>query len=260
MMATPLQLALVAVLGLIAGAAVVHVAEAALAKRRIARPVCPYCTQPMAPLQWSATVALLTGQSRCAACGRRARIPRLLGELYLAVVWTLLVARFGAAPRALLAMATTIPLVMLLVTDLEAKLVPNRITLPALATMLVVGTLMGPALPFLGAVMWWQTAAGAALGFAVFRVLVWIGVALFGEGALGEGDITLSAYVGAVVGFPVILASLVLTFAFGGIGAALVLILGRGKLKTAIPYGPFIILGCTAMQIWGEEILLWFLT
>jgi prepilin signal peptidase PulO-like enzyme (type II secretory pathway) len=259
-MATPLLLTLIAVVGLIAGSAAVHVAEAALAKRRVGRPYCPYCTQPLTPSQWSATVAWVVGRARCAACSRPARLPRLLGELYLATVWTLLVARFGVTPRVLAAMLATIPLAMLMVTDLEAKLVPNRITLPALGAMLALGTAMGPALPFLDTATWWQSLAGAAVGFVIFRVLVWIGVALFGEGALGEGDITLSALVGAVVGFPVVLASMVLTFAFGGVGALLVLVLGRGKLKTAIPYGPFIILGCTVMQVWGGEILLWFLT
>jgi prepilin signal peptidase PulO-like enzyme (type II secretory pathway) len=259
-MATPLLLVIVALSGLVVGSAAVHAAEAALAKRRVSAPACPYCTQPLTPLQWSATLAWLMGKARCGACRRVARLPRLLGELYLIAVWTLLAARFGFTPRALLAMLTTVPLAMLLVTDLEAKLVPNRITLPSLGAMLVIGTLMGPALPFLGTMTWWQSLAGAAVGFAVFRVLVWVGVALFGEGALGEGDITLTAYVGAVVGFPIILASLVLTFAFGGVGALGVLVLGRGKLKTAMPYGPFIILGCTVMQIWGQEILLWFLT
>lgn len=253
-------LVLVTLAGLVAGSGVVHLAEAALGKRRIARPVCPYCTQPLTPLQWSATLSSLVGQARCRACGRRTRLARALGELYLTLVWVLLAARFGFSARSLVAMATTIPLAMLLVTDLEAKLVPNRITLPSLGAMLLLGTLMGPALPYLDGWGWWASLAGGAVGFAIFRVLVWIGVAIFGEGALGEGDITLSAYVGAVVGFPVILASMVLTFAFGGVGALGVLVLGRGKLKTAIPYGPFIILGCSAMQIWGEEILRWFLT
>jgi prepilin signal peptidase PulO-like enzyme (type II secretory pathway) len=247
------------ILGLILGTAAVHLAEAALAKRQLTSPYCSFCAAPLAPVQWNATLSLITGQARCRSCDRFLRIPRLLGELFPAVAWALIAARFGLRPRALLAMAALIPLVMILVTDLEVKLVPNRIMLPAIVAMLVVGTAVGPALPGLQAWRWWQTLAGAATGFAVFRVLVWIGVAIFGEGALGEGDITLAAYCGAVVGFPLVVESLVLAFALGGVGALLILISRRGRLDTAIPYGPYIILGCALTQIWGVEILAWFL-
>ena len=251
---------IVALVGLVAGSAIVHIAEAALVKRRLTNPRCPYCTEAYTRVQWSAALAILAGRGRCRACGRFLRVSRVIGEVFLAVSWALLVARFGVTPRVLLAMLTLIPQAMILVTDLEAKLVPNRVMLPSLGAMLVLGTLFGPALPFLEAATWWSTLAGAFVGFAVFRVLVWIGVALFGEGALGEGDITLSAYVGAVVGFPLVLEALVLAFGFGGIGAFLVLLLQRGKLRTAIPYGPFIILGCAVTLIWGGEILRWFLS
>jgi leader peptidase (prepilin peptidase)/N-methyltransferase len=187
-------------------------------------------------------------------------VPRLLGELFVAVSWGLIAWRFGLRPRSLFAMAALIPQAMILVTDLEVKLVPNRIMLPAIAAMLVLGTAFGPALPAVQGWRWWQTLAGAGIGFAVFRLLVWIGVAIFGEGALGEGDITLAAYCGAVVGFPLVFESLVLAFVLGGVGAFLVILTRRGKFGTAIPYGPYIILGCAAAQIWGAEILAWFLS
>ena len=248
----------ISLLGLVAGAVAVHLAEAVLAKRRLSTPHCHFCATRLPPVQWSATLALLTGQGRCRDCGKFFRIPRLLGELFLALTWGLVVAKAGLNPRAALVMASLIPQAMILVTDLEVKLVPSRIVLPSLSVMLIVGVAVGPALPNLTGWRWWQTLAGAAVGFVVFRVLVWIGAALFGEGALGEGDITLAAYVGAVVGFPMIFEALVLAFALGGVGAFLVLLTRRGKLRTAIPYGPYIILGCALTQLWSVEILGWF--
>jgi len=244
-------------LGLIIGTLTVHAAEAVLARRKLARPRCPFCGADLAPIQWSATLSLLTGLGHCRACERFLRVPRLLGELFLSVAWGLAVAKSGVNWRTLLVMATLVPQAMILVTDLEVKLVPNLIMLPSLAAMLVVGSLVGPAVSSLTGWLWWQSLAGAAIGFVVFRVLVWIGVAVFGPGALGEGDITLATYVGAVVGFPLVIESLVFAFALGGLGAFLVLVTRRGKLGTPIPYGPFIILGCALTQLWGVEILGW---
>lgn len=255
-----LWIILFALLGLAAGSVTTHVAEAALAGRALAAPRCPYCTTPYTPLQWSATLALVTGQGRCRSCGKFLRTPRLAGELYLALSWAFLAGIYGAKPRTLYAMVALIPLAMVMVTDLEAKLVPNLIMLPALVAILVIGTAVGPAMPAQGYIQWWHTLAGAGIGFAVFRLLVWLGVAVFGPGALGEGDITLATYVGGVVGVMMIVEALVLAFALGGVGAFLVILSRKGAMKTAIPYGPFIILGCTITVIWGPMILAWYMS
>jgi prepilin signal peptidase PulO-like enzyme (type II secretory pathway) len=251
---------LFALLGLIAGALASHVAEAAMTKRSLSRPTCPFCTAPYAPAQWSATLALVVGRGRCGACDQYFRWPRLIGELFTALSWGLLVGLHGLHLRVIFAMLAVIPLTMIMVTDLETKRVPNAIMLPAIAVILVVGTVFGPALPELTTWEWWRAPAGALVAFVILRVFVTVGVAFFGPGAMGEGDITLATYTGAVVGFPLIFISLLLMITFGGIGATGVLIARKGSLKTAIPYGPFIILGCVTTLLWGPEILHWFLT
>lgn len=251
---------LLALLGLLVGALASHVAEAVMVKRPLAKPVCPYCTAPYAPPQWSATLALVTGQGRCHTCGKLFRWPRLIGELFTALSWGLLVGLNGLHLRVIFAMLTVIPLTMIMVTDLETRLVPNLIMLPAIGVMLVIGTIFGPALPTLTTWEWWYAPAGGLLALIVLWLFVTVGVAAFGPGAMGEGDITLATYTGLVVGFPLIIISLLLMIVFGGIGAAGVVVARKGSLKTAIPYGPFIILGCVVTLLWGPQILHWFLT
>lgn len=251
---------LFSLLGLIIGALASHVAEAAMVRRPLAKPVCPLCTALYVPLQWSATLALVTGQGRCRACGNFFRWPRLIAELFTALSWGLLVGLNGLHMRVIFAMLAVIPLTMIMVTDLETKRVPNLIMLPAIGVMLVIGTIFGPALPTLNTWDWWYAPAGGLVAFIVLRIFVTLGVAAFGPGAMGEGDITLATYTGLVVGFPLIIISLLLMIVFGGIGAAGVVIARKGSLKTAIPYGPFIILGCVTTMLWGPQILHWFLT
>lgn len=245
-------------LGWGAGTFVSHLAEAILARRALKLPACPYCQTPYHPLQWSAILALVTGDRRCRACERSARWPRFAGELLLALTWGLLVGRFGMSVRVLFAMVAAVPLTMILVTDLEAKIIPNRIVLPALGIVLVVGILLGPAVPGIEVWTWWSVPLGALLGFGVLWILASIGVALLGEGALGAGDVKLAALVGATVGFPMIVVALLLAIFLGGAGALLVLIGKRGSLRSAIPYGPFIVLGCVGVLIYGVELAIWF--
>lgn len=246
---------LAALLGWLVGAFAAHAAEAIMKRQPLKRPVCPYCEAPYGALQWSALLALLTGQRRCRQCAKPFRTPRLLGELFLAICWGVLAARYGFSWRVLVGMLALIPLEMVLVTDMEVKLVPNLIMLPSIAVMLVVGTLLGPAIPAPRAWTWLTALEGAGLAFVLMRLLVWLGVATFGEGALGEGDITLATYIGAMLGFPLILEALLLAFVLGGVGAVAVLLTRRGGLNTAIAYGPYLILGGALTLIYAREIV-----
>lgn len=247
------------VAGIVVGAVSALLAEALMAHRRMEEPACPYCQAPYGRFQWSATVAFLMARIHCRECGKPFRLPRLVGELLLAATWGLLAARYGFTPRALVAMLAAIPLQMVTVTDLEAKLIPNRILLPAALAMAAVGVLYGPAVPGIAGWTWSNGLVGGLIGFGVFGVLGMIGVALLGEGALGAGDVKLAAYIGLVVGYPWAVAALILAMLFGGVGGFLVLLVRRGSLKTAIPYGPFLVLGALATMIWGVDIVRWFM-
>jgi leader peptidase (prepilin peptidase)/N-methyltransferase len=248
-----------AIIGLVVGAFIAHVAEAVLVKRTLDSPACPYCQASYSPWQWSATLGLISGHWHCSECDETLRLPRLVAEVLLAAAWGALIARYGLTLRSVFAMLVMIPLDMVMVTDLEQRLIPNAIMFPSIAAMLGLGLLFGPAVPGLTSVPWWHVPFGGLIGFFAFWVLATVGVAIFGEGALGAGDVKLAAYLGLVVGFPLVIEALILTFFLGGIGALLFLITQRGSLRSAIPYGPFLVLGTLVTILFGLDILYWYL-
>ncbi len=254
-----LQAIIIGILGVLVGAFFSHWAEAIMTKRKLALPLCPYCQTPCPRTQWIALVALFTGQRKCAYCDKPIRHARWVGELYVAGFWVALVLRYGLTWRTLLSMVALLPMAMITVTDLETKLVPHKITFPSMGAMLLVGTLTRTALASGPSTHWYDTLLGAVVAMVILRLLIWLGVAIFGPGALGEGDMTLATYIGAVVGFPLILEALILGILIGGVGVLIVLITRKGNLKTAVPYGPFLILGGTITMIWGQAILNWYL-
>jgi leader peptidase (prepilin peptidase)/N-methyltransferase len=253
-------IAIALVLGLLIGAGAAYAAEIIMLRRAWQTPVCPYCQTPYAPVQGSAFLALVLRQFHCRHCGKPLRWPRLAGEVLLALTWALLVGVYGLTPRVGFAMVSVIPLVMVTVTDLEAKLIPNRIILPSGAALLVLATIFGVPLPFAVRGAWWHALAGGALGFVVFWILANLGLLLVGEGALGAGDVKLAAYVGLLVGFPLIIEAMILSFILGGVGGVFVLVVKRGNLHTAMPYGPYIVLGGIITLLWGLQIATWFLS
>lgn len=76
---------------------------------------------------------------------------------------------------------------------------------------------------------------------------------------LGFGDVKLAFFMGIFLGFPKILAALFLTFFIGAIIGVGLIIIRVKKIKSEIPFGPFLITGTYLAMFWGEGIINWYL-
>jgi leader peptidase (prepilin peptidase)/N-methyltransferase len=147
----------------------------------------------------------------------------------------------GVDAPALLAGVVAAVLVWLAALDLDFRLLPNRIVLPAAVVTLVAQLAIAPrhALEFLL----------AALGASSFLLVA----ALIRPGGLGMGDVKLALLVGALLGRSVMLA-LAIGFGAAGIaGAVLVVVSGRVALTRQLPLGPFLALGAIAALLLGAR-------
>jgi leader peptidase (prepilin peptidase)/N-methyltransferase len=160
--------------------------------------------------------------------------------------------------------------ILVLVTDLEHKLIPHIIMLPAIVVA-TIATFINPD-PHYPA----RGLLGGGGGLISALVLYAFG-ALFArlvgkmrgqsisEVAFGFGDVTLITFIGFAVGVPDIIFALVIGILSGGVVAILFLII-RGLIQkkytafTAIPYGPFLILGGSVMLYYGKEFMTWYST
>jgi len=79
-----------------------------------------------------------------------------------------------------------------------------------------------------------------------------------GRGALGFGDVKLAAFIGLISSFPQIFVALIVGLFAGGIVGVLLLLSRRATLRTAIPYGPFIVIGGFCAMVWGAEVVQWY--
>ena len=125
------------------------------------------------------------------------------------------------------------------VTDLEHRLIPNRILYPGgavTALLLLVGALLDGTPGRLG-----SAAIGAGLcllGMGTLSVL--------GRGALGMGDVKLSAVLGLVCGYwgvEVALRAILSGFLIGGVAALVLMIARRAHRHTQLPFAPFLVAG-----------------
>lgn len=131
-------------------------------------------------------------------------------------------------------------LVWLAAIDLEFRLLPNRIVLPATAIVLVAVSALDSSLALEHAV--------AALGAGALLLVA----ALLRRGALGMGDVKLALLLGATLGGSV-LTALMLGFGAAAVaGIVLVARSGREALKHELPLGPFLALGAILVLAAGS--------
>ena len=185
-------------------------------------------------------------RGRCRGCGARIgwRYPAI--ELASGALAAAAIAVFGAGWRGIAAALLALALVPVVVIDLEHKLIPDVLVLPAAGLGLAAATLADPH-------RWWVPAVAAAAA-AGFLLLLWL---VYPSG-MGLGDVKLALLMGAVLGASVIPA-LALAFLAGSVlGIALLIRVGARARKIAVPFGPFLAAGALVALFWGPLMLDWY--
>jgi leader peptidase (prepilin peptidase)/N-methyltransferase len=147
--------------------------------------------------------------------------------------------RFGPSARAFVAAFFVAVLAVLAAIDIEQRIIPNRIVLPAAIVVLAARIAISP-----GRTWEW---VGAALGvFAVFLV-----VHLVSPAGFGMGDVKLGLLLGAGLGRYVVLGVFVGLLAASAAGLVLIAREGRAARKRTMPMGPFLAVGAIAALFIG---------
>jgi leader peptidase (prepilin peptidase)/N-methyltransferase len=158
--------------------------------------------------------------------------PQRLVVIYVgALMATASIVRFGFSGHALVGVIFAPTLVLLTVIDLDRRLIPDAIVLPALGAVLVLQIVFHPD----HTLEWVLASLGAALFFFIPMLIYPAG--------MGMGDVKLAALLGAALGRSVT-AAIFFALLAGGVVALLVLARdGIGARKKAMAFGPFLAAG-----------------
>lgn len=141
---------------------------------------------------------------------------------------------------ALLTAAFGIVLCVLASTDLERRILPNRLVYPALAAALVLGWAWPDR-------SYAEVLAGGAVALAAAGAVFALGLLAGGAGGLGLGDVKLAALIGLLTGWPAAGTALLLGILLAGVPALALILRGRGK--SYFSYGPYLVLGGLAVLL-----------
>ncbi len=230
---------------------------------------CPLCERQ---IKWHENVPIfgwLRLRGRCAGCQARISAQYPLIELVVALAWFGSAYVFGFTFEALRVAVVGTILLGIALTDLQHYLIPDGFTITGLGFALVTSVLA--ALYFTGPTLFagpWDAILGACVGAGAIRIIGWLGEVALKKEAMGFGDETLMAFVGAVLGPPRTLLTIV-----GGafLGATLFLLVvgpivwmrarqrGEEFAFPDVPFGVFLAPAALLALLWGDPLIAWYL-
>jgi len=208
------------------------------------RSSCPSCGTQIRTVDNIPVLSWILLRGRCRECGA-AISPRYLvveiitGVLFGAVAWV-----WGLDPLLPALLVLTWSLVVATVIDLEHRIIPNRLTLRlplVLLPLVVFAAVVGGA--------WTDLVRGLIAAVALPGVMLALSELfrlLRGQAGIGMGDIKLAISLGLVLGYLGGLELVVFAYAtiISAVIIAVVLLLaGKAKLASRIPFGPYLAVG-----------------
>lgn len=214
---------------------------------------CFACGRALANVDLIPLVSYLRAGRCCRYCGAALSGQYLWVEAACGLLYAVLMARFGLGLGSIVLAACGTAMLAALVIDLRHRVIPG--VLPAaIALFGLAGSLLSWLLPELAGRAelpppGWSL-AGLALGYLVFEGIVRLGRWIFGQEAMGGGDVLLAAAVGTLTGpgrgFLAFVLISILAGAAYGLGLMLT---GRFQRRMAMPFGPFLIAGALTVLL-----------
>jgi len=192
---------------------------------------CRYCQKP---ISWQYPVVELTTALL------------FIGGFYLIfiisdlTIWRAIFAAFGYG-------ITIAALVVIFFHDLYEMLIVDSIAYVLIGAALIFAlSYYGPTLSII---------YGALVGFLPIALIVYPSRGKW----MGEGDVKLSLGLGILLGWPSALVGLILAFLIGGLFGVVALVTKNAKLRTAVPFAPFLIIGALIALFYGPSLVNWYL-
>ena len=236
---------------------------------------CPSCGNQLA---WFENIPILSWvalRGRCRCCDEPISFEYPLIELIVAVGWLLALNHYGFGFTALRVAVFGTTLLGVALTDAKHYLIPDGFTLFGFMFALitsVVAFFRPETQPFATP---YDALIGACAGAGMIAIVGWLGEVVRKKEAMGLGDVTLMAFVGAALGPTKALITVFVGAMLGAVAFGLVVIpvamvrrgasreqtelaLGSTPFETPlVPFGVFLAPAALLTLFWGDSLLAW---
>jgi leader peptidase (prepilin peptidase) / N-methyltransferase len=221
------------------------------AKRSVVTPGshCPHCNRALRWYENLPVVSWILLRARCAGCGHRISVMYPLVEVATAITFVAAWRAFEPMPLLAARLIFLSALIVLALTDLRERLLPNAITLPGIIVGLLC-SLVAPPGPV-------SALVGVVLGGVVPFLVGELYYRVRGIDGLGMGDVKMLAMIGAFLGAPLALLTLFAASFLGVVIGVPIIILTRNR-EYPVPLGTLLSVSAFAAAFSGQRIIEWY--
>jgi len=212
---------------------------------------CPACGRALSWFENIPIVSYAVLGGRCRTCRAPISMRYPIVETLTAAMFAMAWWYYGPGPLLVSRLIFGCALIVLFAIDLEHHLLPNVITL----TGIIIGFLLSFTTDQPG---WRSSLIGIVAGGGVLFLIAEGYYRVRHEEGLGMGDVKMLAMMGAFLGLPLAILSLMIASVAGTIVGLALIVTGRGTMKYALPFGTFLAIGAAVSAAAGQEILRWY--
>lgn len=207
---------------------------------------CPSCNHKLAPKDLVPIFSYIFLKGKCRYCRAKISIRYPLVETLTAIFFALSFWVYGWSFHCFKILILFSFLLPIFFIDIEHMLIPDVLSFAGLGIGFFLSLLEGKI---------YQSILGSIV-FGGILLLIYLGALLIlKEEGMGQGDIKLGFFLGSFLGLKLSLLALFLSYILGGVISVFILLFKNKDLKTAIPFGPFLISGSFISLFWGESII-----
>jgi leader peptidase (prepilin peptidase) / N-methyltransferase len=238
---------------------------------------CPACERPIRAWENVPIFGWIALRGRCAGCNVAISPQYPLVELLIALVWLGAALLFGPTLLALRVAVFITLMIGIAITDAKHYVIPDGFTVFGLIWVIVtafIAVFIGSDSTFAAP---YDAMMGALTGAGAIAIAGWLGEAALKREAMGFGDVTLMAVVGAVLGpqralLTVFLGAALGVVVFVGIVLPITRMRARMRLRGAtvggtevaalplVPFGVFLAPGAVIALFYGNSLIQWYFT
>ena len=219
------------------------------------RSFCPNCKHTLSWQDLIPVFGFIILKGKCRYCQNKISLQYPLVELATGILFVLIL--YYNFPNLLVTgywLLVTCFLIIIFVYDLKHYIIPDKVIYPAIIIALLYNIFYSLLITHNSKFL--IQSLLSALGAALFFLLI----VLISRGRwMGVGDIKLAFLMGLFLAFPKILIALFLAFFTGAIIGLELIIAGKKKMKSEVPFGPFLVAGTFLSLFFGEQIIDWYL-
>jgi prepilin signal peptidase PulO-like enzyme (type II secretory pathway) len=208
------------------------------------RSYCPKCKKTISFYDLIPLLSYLILLGRCRSCGKPISIQYPIVEIITGLLFALSYYISGFNFLLIFYLPIFMLLILIFVYDLKHLEIPEVFSWLFLALAILAGL-------FANIYSLDSFLLGGLIGGGILGILVGIS----DERWMGSGDIKIGLGFGFLLGYPRALLFLLLSFVIGSLIGVFLILLKKGKLKSQVPFAPFLIISAIITLIYGQQLI-----